>query len=244
MESSIDKPFSAHHPLGASTGFLEKWRGQWDELLARAVEVSSFAAEFAALSEREFAGLLDFFARRPHLPFIYLSVHAPVKDREISEEALVDWLRALPPTVETIVMHPDTLDRLEPYRELGRRLVVENMDDRKSGGRTPNELASVFDGLPEAGFCFDIAHAWSLDPTMELAHHLLDRFAGRLRQVHLSSLVNGKHAPVSEEHERLFLPLLERCRDVPWILEAAKPDRWNDQPPWLKRAVSEYDSVC
>jgi len=200
------------------------------------LRISSFAAEFAALSESEFSGLQRFLEAKSRLPFIYLSVHAPVKHREVSEETLVDWLQSLPPTVETIVVHPDTLGGRDLYRRLGRRLVVENMDNRKPTGRTPDELADVFAALPDAGFCFDIAHAWSVDPTMRLAHDLLDRFGDRLRQVHLSSLAEGKHVPVNPEHEALFVPLLERCRDVPWILEANMPDRWRSST-WLERVV-------
>ncbi len=233
---ALDRPLAAHHPLGASTGYLEPWRGNWDELLRRVVAVSSFAAEFAALSEPEFGGLLTFLTKRPRLPFVYLSVHAPVKAREASEETLVDWLRALPPHVESIVIHPDTLTDVDLFRQVGRRLVVENMDDRKPSGRTVDELAKVFAALPEAGFCFDIAHAWSIDPTMRLAHDLLDHLGARLRQVHLSSLAGGKHVPLSREHEDAFVPLLRRCSDVPWILEAELPERWRHSS-WVQHAV-------
>ena len=245
MNMDVDRAISAHHPLGASTGFLSQWRGIWDELLQRTLAISSFAAEFAALSESEFGGLLAFLRNGPHLPFTYLSVHAPVKGREASDHTLVEWLRDLPPTVETIVIHPDTLAVLEAYRPLGRRLVLENMDLRKSSGRTADELATVFEQLPEAGFCFDIAHAWSIDPTMRVANELLDRFGDRLRQVHLSSLLDGKHVPVLADHETAFLPVLERCLDVPWILEAEMPTRWADAA-WARRVASRhhYDSVA
>jgi hypothetical protein len=56
---------------------------------------------------------------------------------------------------------------------------------------------------------------------MGLASELLDAFGSRLRHVHVSSL-SGElhHVPLSEEDEALFLPVLERCLDVPWILEA------------------------
>jgi hypothetical protein len=95
------------------------------------------------------------------------------------------------------------------------------MDARKESGRTAAELEPVFAALPEAGFCFDVAHAWSIDPSMREGQLLLDRFAGRLRHVHVSSLDGaGCHAPLTAEQEKLFAPLLGRCRDVPWIFEA------------------------
>ena len=50
----------------------------------------------------------------------------------------------------------------------------------------------MFEALPRAGFCLDIAHAAAIDPSMRLAHELLDAFGPRLHQVHLSALdVNG-----------------------------------------------------
>jgi len=225
VPTASTSPLARHHPTGASTGFLG-WRGDWDRLLEGAEEESTFSAELAALSEPEFMGLRDWLAHTAALPFRYLSVHAPVKERQAAEEQLVEWLADLPGQVDSVVTHPDTIEDLDLYREVGGRLVIENMDDRKESGRTPDELEEVFDALPEAGFCFDIAHAWSVDPSMALGEELLDCFGSRLRQVHLSSLVDGKHASLLEEHETLFAPLLERCRDVPWILEAARPARW------------------
>lgn len=58
--------------------------------------------------------------------------------------------------MSSIVTHPDTLNELAPYRELDTRLVLENMDSRKTTGRTADELAPVFDELPRAGFCLDL----------------------------------------------------------------------------------------
>jgi hypothetical protein len=104
------------------------------------------------------------------------------------------------------------------------------MDFRKDTGRVAAELEPFFAALPEAGFCLDIAHAHSIDPSMNPAHELLERFGGRLLQVHLSSLdYDGHHVPVTEGDEWLFASVLDRCRDVPWILEAPPPRRWSDQ---------------
>jgi hypothetical protein len=218
-----------HHPTGSSTGYMEEMRGNWSELVEAAERTSTFAAELAALSEPEFGKLRDFLVHDPPLPFRYLSVHAPVKEREAPENDLVDWLLALPLSVNSIVTHPEAIDNPVPYLALGSRLVIENMDARKSGGRTPDELAPLFSALPRAGFCFDIAHAWSVDESMDLAHELLTRFGTRLRQVHLSSLQSGKHVPILPEHDALFASVLDRCRDVPWILEAERPTRWLPQ---------------
>jgi sugar phosphate isomerase/epimerase len=109
----------------------------------------------------------------------------------------------------------------ERYARLGSRLAIENMDARKAVGTTADHLEPFFEACPEALFCFDVAHAWSVDPDMGEAERLLDRYAWRLRHVHVSSLdEDGHHRPLDDEQESLFRPLLMRCRDVPWILEA------------------------
>ena len=214
-----------HHLIGVSTGIFES-RGDWERLVAQASDVSPDAVELSALSGEELPGLIEYLAARPRLPFHYVSVHAPVKGRQLDDAASAQALRHLPPYVRSVITHPDTLHELSPYRELAGRLVVENMDNRKSTGRVADELKPVFDELPEAGFCLDVAHVHSIDPTMAAGHELLDRFGSRLRQVHMSSLSDGHHVPLTETDEEVFAGVLERCRDVPWILEARPPERW------------------
>jgi hypothetical protein len=210
-----------HHPLGASTGYMVDHREDWPTLVEEATRLSSFAAELTALEEGELPALLDFLGGEPSLPFRYLSVHGPSKGRRMSERDLVARLAALPPLVDAIVLHPDQIEDPTVYAALGGRLLIENMDARKRLGTVADELEPLFEALPSAGFCFDVAHAWTVDPTMAAGGELLDRFASRLRHVHVSSISSDLgHVPLSAEHEVLFSPLLSRCRDVPWILEA------------------------
>lgn len=217
---SVRSVLASHHPVGASTGCFDRLRGDWPAQVDAAHEVSSYAAELAALQAREFEGLLAYLALEPALPFRDLSVHAPTKGLR-GPDHLRELLHRLPLGIETIVVHPDTLGDDDAFAAFGSRVIVENMDARKAFGQTPDELAEVFARLPDAGFCFDIAHAWSLDPSMGLAEALMDRFASRLREVHLSSLSEeGRHIGLTDEHAALFAPLLSRCVDVPWILEA------------------------
>jgi hypothetical protein len=217
------RPLLAHHPIGASTGFLVEDRGDWPALADAAASLSPFTAELAALSELELPGLLAYLlsAGEATPSFRYLSVHAPSKHLKMAEPKLVDHLSRLPAFVDAIVVHPDVMSDPGEYRRLGSRLVLENLDARKAGGRTADELAPYFAALPDAGLCLDVAHARSIDATMAGAHALLDRFAGRLRHLHVSSLdADGHHVPLRAEDELAFWPVLQRCRDVPWILEA------------------------
>jgi hypothetical protein len=49
-----------------------------------------------------------------------------------------------------------------------------------------------------------------------LAGDLLDAFGSRLRHVHVSSLSTDlHHVPLTAEDEALFMPVLERCLDLP-----------------------------
>jgi hypothetical protein len=210
-----------HHPVGASTGYMQSLRGDWDAQVAAAWRVSSFAIELSALSETELPSLAEYLNRTESLPFRYISIHGPSKGRQMDEELLVFALEQLASCANAFVMHPDTIESLELYRQLGNKLLLENMDARKVEGRTREELEAVFAELPDAGFCFDVAHAWSIDPTMSVANDLLDGFSERLRHVHLSSLSEDlHHVPLTAEDEDLFGPVLRRCLDVPWIFEA------------------------
>lgn len=226
---AVARPLAAHHPTGISTGVFAGARGDWPALAAEASRISSFAVELSALSGGELSGLVAYLRAKPRMPFRYVSVHAPVKDRDADESATVATLDGLPLSVRSVVAHPDALLDVGRYRDLGTRLVLENMDDRKTTGRIADELDSFFDELPDAGFCLDVAHVRSIDPTMGAAHELLDRYRSRLRHVHLSSLDHGHHVPLTLDDEGLFGAVLDRCRDVPWILEALPPERWAAQ---------------
>ncbi len=210
-----------HHPLGTSTGALVDQRGDWDALVREAQSTSTFAVELAALSADELPELLHFLAAAPALPFHFISLHAPSKGRRLREKQLVAMLLEVVRRVDAVVVHPDTIDDPARFAALGSALVLENMDARKRGGRTAAELEPYFAALPQAGFCFDIAHAASVDEELVEGGRLLDRFGTRLRHVHVSSLDEDcHHVPLSDADEERFGPLLRRCRDVPWILEA------------------------
>ena len=98
--------------------------------------MSSFAVELAALSEGELPGLLGFLADWPSLPFRYVSVHGPSKDRVMADEELAALLGELPPFVDSIVLHSDAFGQPSAFGGLGSRAVIENMDARKQDGRS------------------------------------------------------------------------------------------------------------
>jgi hypothetical protein len=195
--------------------------GRWPTLVSEAMAISTVAIELSALSESELPSLLDFIDGSPLLPFLFIAVHAPTKDRAMPEAELIDALSSLVGHVDAIVMHPDVMEEPARFRDLGSTLALENMDRRKDIGQTADHLAQYFTELPDASFCLDVPHAASVDPKLSIAHDLLDAHGHRLSHVHLSSLdASCHHRPLTVTDQQRFVPVLDRCRDVPWILEA------------------------
>jgi hypothetical protein len=154
-----------------------------------------------------------------------VAIHAPAKGWEHGPAELASTLATrLPDAVRSVVVHPESLGDPRAFAPLAGRALLENMDSRKPDARTVEELAPYFAALPQAGFCFDIAHASLVDPSMRLAHELLDAYGPKLGEVHLSSILDdGTHVPLRGEDVARFRPVLERCGEAPWILEAPLP---------------------
>ncbi len=222
--SAVDELLGLNPGLvGPSTGYMVGARGDWPRLVAAAETCSLDVVELSALSAGELPGLLAFLRDLDGvgLPFGHVSVHGPSKGWDGTPAALATALSSLPTWVDGIVLHPETLRDVDAFAELGARLRLENMDTRKHDARTVGELARYFDALPAARFCLDVAHAQLHDPSLGLAHELLDAFGGRLAEVHVSSiLADGDHVPLRAADAEAFLPVLSRCAGVPWVLEA------------------------
>jgi sugar phosphate isomerase/epimerase len=149
-------------------------------------------------------------------------VHAPAADAVGRWDDVAAKLVALPAAVETIVLHPDTVDddALAALRPLERAICFENMDCVKRDGRFPAELRRVFESCPDAGFCLDVAHVRTHDPSFALAFELLDAFGDRLRQLHVSGIdPDATHRATTSADLAAYAPVLERCRAVPIVLE-------------------------
>jgi hypothetical protein len=121
----------------------------------------------------------------------------------------------------------DQINAFAP-KPVGREktLRIENMDKRKPGGRTVQELTTLFEVFPRASFCFDIGHARQVDTSMVQAYRMLKVFAQRLRQIHVSEVsTQNKHATLSfvsildyQEVAHLIPPR------VPIIIESIVPE--------------------
>lgn len=183
-------------PIGFSTGALAHgdFRRALGMLQGKAVPV----LELSALRDHEVTELMSSLRRLELSGFSYVSVHAPSRFAKMSETEVVEVLR---PCIEMgipVIAHPDALRDPRAWAAFGHLLCIENMDNRKPTGRTADELEPFFEALPEAGFCFDVAHARQVDGTMIEARALLRRYGDRLRQVHFSEIdAAGRHFGLS-----------------------------------------------
>ena len=206
--------------IGFSTGALGK--ADFRASLEAMREFGTSVAELSALRMHEVGPLLDAIHSLDLSGFRYVSIHAPSAFTAAEEIWLAEMLLPLAEAGMPIVVHPDTIHSHARWVPFGRSLCIENMDKRKPTGRTVAELARVFELLPEASLCFDIAHAHQCDPSMTESFWILRTFGSRLRQVHMSDVdVASRHVPLTWVAIRAFAEVAELIpADVPVILES------------------------
>ena len=146
------------------------------------------AIELSALRFAELSLLIQFVGAVDLGAYGQISVHAP-NDFSPEEEAdVADALLRFAADRWPIVVHPDVIVDWQIWQGFGEQLLVENMDPRRALGRNVAELSRVFDRLPDARLCFDVAHARRVDTSMLEAFLILDNFSDRLAEVHVSEL--------------------------------------------------------
>jgi hypothetical protein len=211
---------------GIGTGSYVDERDDWGRAVERARAEGWPFIELTAVLEPLFATLSEFLDPGAEQldSFERVSLHAPI--RAESPVRVIDAIAALPLDGD-VIFHPDAWAGERALDRLGTRVVFENMDIAKRFGRTVDDLRSVFADHHDAGFCLDVAHAWTNDPSLRLGHELLDALGDRLRQLHVSGIErDGTHRPTTQADLELYRPVLDRCEGVPWILEAvfARPE--------------------
>jgi hypothetical protein len=209
-------------PIGFSTGALAL--GDFAEGLRILSGTWATAVELSALRQHELQPLVDALPRLPLQRFKHVSVHLPSSADPSFEGAILDVTRSLPHHW-LLVVHPNIIRAWERWKALGSRLCIENMDKRKPLGQTARQLDDIFARLNDATFCFDLGHAYQVDPTMSEAVLILQRFKSRLRQLHVSEVNSeSKHDPLSLETEAAFSRLARLIpADTPAILESRLP---------------------
>lgn len=228
--SAVARIIGLDPAYGLSTGWDPAIRRDYEAAVAEAASFSTGAIELSALAAEDLPHLSRYLASAPASrlkAFDHISVHGPAKHLPRDETGwriICAYLRDLPESVSgTIIMHPDTLvdAPVEPLRKLGSRLVLENMDCRKSDCRSAAEMVPVFETFPEAGFCLDVAHVWTIDRSLEEGARMLDAFGERLREVHVSGIdPDGHHRVTTPGDLRRYERLLGSCQGVPWVFES------------------------
>ena len=207
-------------PIGFSTGALARGDLQRGVMLQRGVAKID-AIELSALRDHELPALVDAIAALDLSTFSYVSVHAPSRMQALDEAAICELLLRTPAAWPAIV-HPELLRTESLWRRLGSRLCIENMDNRKTAGRTLDELQLIFDIYPEASFCLDLGHARQIDPTLSMALLMIRTFDDRLRQVHVSDVgPAGEHRPIGATAPTSFSRVARHLPiDCPVIIES------------------------
>jgi hypothetical protein len=188
--------------VGYSTGAIAL--GDFSRALAVLSTHAFKAVELSALRLGEMEPLLRALPDLDLSRYAYISFHAPSSFKEEEEQHLVSLLARLP--VEwPIILHPDAIYKPSYWAPIASRLAIENMDRRKSTGRSASELRKFFDLLPGSRMCFDLGHARQVDPSMIGAYKFLKEFSTRIIQLHLSEVDTlNRHDVISQSAALAF----------------------------------------
>jgi hypothetical protein len=206
--------------IGFSTGALA--RADFRQALQMLSGKNVNAVELSALRQDELGPLVQQLGQLDLSRFQYISFHAPSAMEQSYEQTALELIKQVAARKWPIIVHPDAMHTPPQWACLGDCLCIENMDKRKPIGQTATDLTKLFDLLPNASLCFDIGHARQVDPTMSEAWAILQRFRGRIKQLHVSEVnTESKHDPISLESILAFQKVSHLLpTDVPIILES------------------------
>lgn len=207
-------------PIGFSTGALE--RGNYRDAVRWMVGHDIHSMELSALRFDELEPLVSSLHELPLDQFEYVSFHAPSSFSPDKEDRVIELLQPVYSRGWNIVVHPDVIYTPARWFGFGEQLLIENMDRRKPIGRTPSELTNLFNRLPKARLCLDVAHARQMDTTLTLLWEILYRFADRVAEIHISELDSRcRHQPMSHGAVMDYKKVMARAgRLAPVIVEA------------------------
>ncbi|RZJ56297.1 MAG: hypothetical protein EOO44_00065 [Flavobacterium sp.] len=210
--------------IGFSTGSIAK--GNFRLALDLLKKTSANVIELSALREDEFLPLLKVLDDLDLSKYKYKSFHAPSKLGSFSEVQFVSHLERVARRGMHIVVHPDIITDFILWQRLGKYLCLENMDKRKHIGRTSKDMETLFQKLPDASFCFDIAHAKQVDPTLNEGARMIELFKERLVQVHMSEVnSDSAHHSITFDSILAYSSLVCQIPNItPIVLESPLKD--------------------
>jgi hypothetical protein len=231
--------------VGFSSGAVAY--GNFRGALAILSEAKFSCIELSALRVSELRPLIEALPQLDLSAYSYISFHAPSNFSQEEEIWVADLLYTALPGAWPIVVHPDTIFDYSLWDKFGSRLAVENMDRRKSIGRTVEELQAIFNLLPDASLCFDVGHARQCDPSMTEAYLILSRFAKRLVQVHVSEVNSAsQHDRISHGAKLAFRQIAGMIPEsVPLIVESrVLADRVREEAERAVDSLALTSSAC
>lgn len=207
-------------PVGFSTGAVAL--GSFSEGLKILAAKGVQSVELSALRFHELRPLVDALDHLDLSMFAYISFHAPSDFTADNESEVLMLLKRVAARGLSIVVHPDSIHNWSAWLDLGASVLLENMDKRKSTGRTCAELSKCFEQLPSARFCFDLGHARQVDPSLVEARRILEQFGSRMAQIHISEVSSGStHERISWPAAVAFASLSKHIpRGIPVIVES------------------------
>ncbi|MEO8147224.1 MAG: hypothetical protein ABI723_06285 [Bacteroidia bacterium] len=198
--------------IGFSTGSIAL--GDFRKGIALLRKRNIKTIELSSLRETELPDLIAALHDLDLRDFEHVSFHAPSKLSIYSEHQLICFLNKVAEKGWLIIVHPDIISDFSLWQSLGNLLCIENMDKRKNVGRTFADLEKIFNKLPLATFCLDVAHARQVDPTMTEALLMIKKFRTKLKQLHVSDVnTQSFHEPLNLE------AILAFSRIAPYIPE-------------------------
>lgn len=182
--------------IGFSTGALE--RGNFKSAIKWLLENNMRSVELSALRIEELEPMVNSLITLPIAKFHYVSFHAPSSFPKEAETRVVQLLSNIADRGWNIIVHPDVIYNYSMWKPFKSQLLIENMDRRKPIGRTAYELGKIFEMLPDARLCLDVAHARQMDTTLTLLSEIISRFSNRIAEIHISELDSWcQHQPMS-----------------------------------------------
>lgn len=174
-----------------------------------AFEVGCYRTEWLALAHR-------WTSERPVDVDVVRSLHTPrFSSRAERKVANILGGLGLP-----LVLHADRLIDAGVWRDLGSSVLVENLAEPETFGSDLATLDTVFDALPDAGFCLDVSHAFAAGG-MPLLRRLAHTYRTRLAQLHVGCTGVSDHPgeQTPDDTHLVEAALSTAGRTVPVIVE-------------------------
>lgn len=202
--------YETHDPLSSETF------GVYRKIGANAIEINchymSQAPKLLELKPEDLKG------------FRWISIHAPNFDR-YDTNSMIEFRKTLDifeefskkVRVNAIVFHPDQIGEWAIFENYTFPVFIENMDWRKEIGKYVESMQDIFEKA-DAPMVLDLNHCYTNDPTMHLAHDMIDAFRDRIMEIHVSGF-EQYHEPLFKTGQR---DILEGVFDqhLPIIIES------------------------